>query len=224
MATKTKTVGKTTNTIKKGAATMTATEAIKQLMITYNNYQEYRKNNNETYNFASKQQIIDFARQLTTEELIQLTKTYAYLRKIQQRLSNYLYQEKKLNNAYGKEDKNIMELTDEERELINKRRAKYQELDSQKKADTNTHKAISRALSQEEYKDIRYSTRVKYKVERIIANKDKDEIVFIEGLSHTDEELLEEYKDCILRYYKSYHVTRGDTKETHHMFTFATIK
>lgn len=152
MATKTKTVGKTTNTIKKGASTMTAADAIKQLMITYNNYQEYRKDNNDTYNFASKQQVIDFARQLTTEELILLTKTYAYLRKVQQRLSNYLYQEKKLNNAYGKEDKNIMELTDEERDLINKRRAKYQELDSQKETTKKTHKVITKALKEESTK------------------------------------------------------------------------
>lgn len=147
MATKTKTVGKTTNTIKKGA-TMTAAEAIVQLMIHYNNYQEYRKSNNESYNFAKKQQVIDFARHLSTEELVYLTKTYAYLRKIQQRLSNYIYKEKVLDNAYGKEYINIMELSDEERELINKRRAKKQEMESQKQATKKTHKAITKALQE----------------------------------------------------------------------------
>lgn len=34
------------------------------------------------------------------------------------------WKEYKLNKVYGKEDKNIMELTDEEREYINKRRAR----------------------------------------------------------------------------------------------------
>lgn len=149
MATKTKTVGKTTNTTKKGETIMTAAEAIVQLMIHYNNYQEYRKSNKESYNFAKKQQVIDFARHLSTEELVYLTKTYAYLRKIQQRLSNYLYREKALDNAYGKEDLNIMELSDEERELINKRRAKKQEMESQRQATKKTHKAITKALKEE---------------------------------------------------------------------------
>lgn len=147
MTTKTnKTVGKTTNTIKKGVNTMTVEDALKQLMMDYNKYQEYRKDNNNNYNFASKQQVAAFAKQLTTEELTTLVKVYATQRKIQQRLSNYLYNQRALDKAYGKEDKNIMELTDEERELINKRRSKQQEKETQKQATKKTHKAITKAL------------------------------------------------------------------------------
>ena len=146
MTTKTKTVGKTTNTIKKGVNTMTLEDALKQLMMDYNKYQEYRKDNNNNYNFASKQQVAAFAKQLTTEELTTLVKVYATQRKIQQRLSNYLYNQRALDKAYGKEDKNIMELTDEERELINKRRSKQQEKETQKQATKKTHKAITKAL------------------------------------------------------------------------------
>lgn len=132
MAKQTKTVGKTTNK-KKGGATMTTAEALKQLMLDYNSYQEYRKNNKQTYNFASKQQIADFAKQLQPEELLTLTKAYMYQRQMQTNLSKYLYNERILNNIYGKEDKNIMELTDEEREYINKRRAKQAEKAEQRK-------------------------------------------------------------------------------------------
>lgn len=146
MATKTKTVGKTTNTTKKGVNIVTVEDALKQLMMDYNKYQEYRKDNNSNYNFASKQQVAAFAKQLTTEELTTLVKVYATQRKIQQKLSNYLYNQKALDRAYGKEDKNIMELSDEERELINKRRAKQQEKETQKQATKRTHKAITKSL------------------------------------------------------------------------------
>lgn len=132
MAKQTKTVGKTTNK-KKGGTTMTTAEALTQLMLDYNSYQEYRKNNKQTYNFASKQQIADFAKQLQPEELLTLTKAYMYQRQMQTNLSKYLYNERILNNIYGKEDRNIMELTDEEREYINKRRAKQAEKAEQRK-------------------------------------------------------------------------------------------
>lgn len=132
MAKQTKTVGKTTNK-KKGGTTMTIADALTQLMLDYNSYQEYRKNNEQTYIFASKQQIADFAKQLKPEELLTLTKAYMYQRQMQTNLSKYLYNERILNNIYGKEDKNIMELTDEEREYINKRRARQAEKASQRK-------------------------------------------------------------------------------------------
>lgn len=130
--TKTKTVGKTTNQ-KKGGTTMTIADALTQLMLDYNSYQEYRKDNEQSYNFASKQQIADFAKHLQPEELLTLTKSYMYQRQIQTRLSKYLYNERVLNNIYGKEDKNIMELTDEEREYINKRRARQEAKKATKK-------------------------------------------------------------------------------------------
>lgn len=122
-----------TKTTKKGTLTMTTTDALNQLMIEYNRYQEYRKDKGESYNFASKQQVAAFAKHLTPEEITTLTKTYLYQRKIQQRLSKYLINEKVLNNYYGKEDTNIMELTDEEREYINKRRQRRAEKEAQRK-------------------------------------------------------------------------------------------
>lgn len=130
--TKTKTVGKTTNQ-KKGGTTMTIADALTQLMLDYNSYQEYRKDNEQSYNFASKQQIADFAKHLQPEELLTLTKSYMYQRKIQTELAKYLYKEKALDNAYGKERPNIMELTDEERDIIKKRRDKAAEIAEQRK-------------------------------------------------------------------------------------------
>jgi len=132
MAKQTKTVGKTTNQ-KKGATTMTIAEALTQLMLDYNNYQEYRKNNGQTYNFASKKQVEAFAKRQEPEALLKLTEAYAQQRIAQNKLAKYLYNERVLNNIYGKEDKNIMELTDEEREHINKRRARQAEKAAQKK-------------------------------------------------------------------------------------------
>ena len=130
--TKTKTVGKTTNP-EKGGTTMTIADALTQLMLDYNSYQEYRKGKKQSYNFASKQQIAEFAKQLQPEELLTLTKSYMYQRKIQNELAKYLYKEKVLYNAYGKERPNIMELTDEERDIIKKRRDKAAEIAEQRK-------------------------------------------------------------------------------------------
>lgn len=113
-----------TNTTKKEGTKMTIAQALNQLMLDYNDYQEYRKTTEQSYAFASKQLVSSFAKHLTSEELEKLTKTYIYQRRMQTRLSNYVWNERRLDNAYGKEDKNIMELTDEEREYINKRRAR----------------------------------------------------------------------------------------------------
>ena len=113
-----------TNTTKKGDNKMTIAQALKKLLADYNDYQEYRESIGKSHAFASQQQVASFAKHLTSEELEKLTRTYIYQRKIQTRLSNYVWNERRLDNAYGQEDKNIMELTDEEREYINKRRAR----------------------------------------------------------------------------------------------------
>lgn len=104
--------------------TLTTAEALTKLMIEHNKYQEYRQTKEKSYNYANKQQIADFAKTLKPEELQTLTKTYAYQRKILEKLNKYLYKERQLNNIYGKEDVHIMELSDEEIAHINKRRAK----------------------------------------------------------------------------------------------------
>lgn len=118
---KTKPVGKPTT--KKGE-TITAEIALTQLMLDYNRYQEYKKDNDQRYNFVSKQQMNAFAKRLREDEIKELIESYEYQRLIQKRLANYLYTEKVLNNVYGREDVNIMELSKEEREYINKRRAR----------------------------------------------------------------------------------------------------
>lgn len=118
---KTKPVGKPTT--KKGE-TITAEIALTQLMLDYNRYQEYKKDNDQRYNFVSKQQMNAFAKRLREDEIKELIESYEYQRLIQKRLANYLYTEKVLNSIYGREDVNIMELSKEEREYINKRRAR----------------------------------------------------------------------------------------------------
>lgn len=118
---KTKPVGKPTT--EKGGA-MTAEIALTQLMLDYNRYQEYKKDNDQKYNFASKQQMNEFSKHLREDEIKELIESYEYQRLIQKRLANYLYTEMVLNKVYGREDVHIMELSKEEREYINKRRAR----------------------------------------------------------------------------------------------------
>lgn len=132
MAKTNKTVGKTTNT-KKVATDMTVANALTLFMLEYNRYQEYRKDNKQSYNFVNKQQVAEFAKQLTANELQTLAKTYAYQRQMQTKLAKYQQHERALNRAYGKEDTHFMELTDEEREYINKRRAKQEAKKASKK-------------------------------------------------------------------------------------------
>ena len=132
MAKQIKTVGKTTNT-KKGATDMTVANALTLFMLEYNRYQEYRKDNKQSYNFVNKQQVAEFAKQLTSNELQTLAKSYVYQRQMQTKLAKYQQHERALNRAYGKEDTHFMELTDEEREYINKRRAKQEAKKASKK-------------------------------------------------------------------------------------------
>lgn len=105
MATKNnKTVGKTTKTIKKGDAAMTATRALTKLMIDYNRYQEYRKNAEQSYNFCSKELLQEFTNKiLRPEELEQLVAAYEHINKVQYRLSQYIALENSLNRFYGRE-------------------------------------------------------------------------------------------------------------------------
>lgn len=95
-------VTKNTNT-KKGVDIMTHKEALQKLMVEYNEYQEYRAKQKQSYNYASAIQLQQWASKLTKEELDLLTKSYLIQRKFQQRLSTYLSTERKLNNIYGKQ-------------------------------------------------------------------------------------------------------------------------
>lgn len=119
--------------------TITVKEALQALQMSYNDYQSYRQKNNKTYRLATKVDMIAFAKRLNKEELVKLAKVFIYVRYYEARLGNYLYNIKKtesqLDKAYGKEQTNIMELTTEEIELINKRRAKAQEFKEAKAQD-----------------------------------------------------------------------------------------
>ena len=64
---KTKPVVETTTTKKGG--TMTEEVALTQLMLDYNRYQEYKKDNDQKYNFVSKQQMNAFAKRLREDEI-----------------------------------------------------------------------------------------------------------------------------------------------------------
>lgn len=59
-----------------------------------------------------------------------------------------------------------------------------------------------------------------YKPQEIINYKNDGDIVFIDGLSFTDQELLEDWDGIRLRFYTQYHTVNADgTTCFHHMFT-----
>lgn len=55
-----------------------------------------------------------------------------------------------------------------------------------------------------------------YTGKEIVSLKNDGDIIFIEGLSFNDQELLEDWSDIHLRYYTMYRENDG---VTHHMFT-----
>lgn len=130
--------------------TMTKADALTYLQVTYNDYQAYRKENEKSYHFATKEYMTSFAHSLTAEQLVKLTKVVILLKQFQEMLGKHIFKEMTLNRIYGKENIHYMELSDEEIALINKRRAKAQEFKDVKTADVKTHKAINKALRQQE--------------------------------------------------------------------------
>lgn len=71
--------------------TMTGKEVLIQLQLEYNNYQNYRKNKKQSYELATKEDIIEFGKNvLTQQEAEQLAKCYLFQRKLQQRLGYYI--------------------------------------------------------------------------------------------------------------------------------------
>ena len=70
---------------------MTEQELLKQLQLDYNNYQNYRKNNDKAYELATQEDITEFGNNaITREEAIQLAKCYIFQRKIQKRLGYFI--------------------------------------------------------------------------------------------------------------------------------------
>ena len=120
---KTKPVVETTTTKKGG--TVSEEYAITQIMLSYNDLQRFFKDNNKKYNFINKNQMNEFkSKHLREEEIAYAKEFYEWLKFIHKRINRFLYTENVLNSIYGREDVNIMELTPEEREYINKRRAR----------------------------------------------------------------------------------------------------
>ena len=120
-------------------------QAMQQLMIDYNNYQEYRKNHSQAYNFASKQQIQDFAKKLTKEEQEYLIKSYLIQRKIHKKLADYILNEHLLNNAYGREEIHPSELQPDESSAKKLEQRIQQEYKSTKDATKKTKRAVNKA-------------------------------------------------------------------------------
>lgn len=124
-----------TNTQKKGGQTMTHKEALKEFILDYNRYQEYRANNNKGFRFINKEQYTDWVSTLTKDELDLLTKTYLIQRKFQEQLRNYITKEDKLNKAYGKEDIHPSELPTEQLEQLKAKQQKKEEFKQYKELE-----------------------------------------------------------------------------------------
>lgn len=58
-----------------------------------------------------------------------------------------------------------------------------------------------------------------YTVQQILTNIPEDDIIFVDGLSFTRNELKEEFSDIRLRYYRSETINHI----THHMFTMCPV-
>ena len=152
MAKTNSTVGKTTTKPEKGVATMTISTALTKFLIGYNEYQEYRKDNDKTYSFATKEEVAAFAKTLRPEELNKLAQTYLYQQEMEQRLSDYKYREHRLNKAYGKEDIHPSELEQPDAQEKAKQDRRQQDIDMVKsaiEAVRKTNSKINMALLKE---------------------------------------------------------------------------
>lgn len=134
MAKQTKTVGKTTN-LKKGVASnkKAQVDMFKYYQIMYNQTQESNKEKGITYHFLSNNDLEDIKKSLNDKQTKLLENAVSIIRDFNKRTFTHLHKQQVLNNIYGKEHQNIMELTDEEREYINKRRAKQADKAAQRK-------------------------------------------------------------------------------------------
>lgn len=144
MAKTNSTVGKTTTKPVKGEATMTVSTALTKFLIGYNDYQEYRKNNDKSYSYATKQEVAAFAKTLRPEELKRLVQTYLFQQEMEQRLSEYKYREHRLNQAYGKEDIHPSELEQPDAQEKAKQDRRQQDIDMVKSAIEAVRKTNSK--------------------------------------------------------------------------------
>ena len=149
-------VTQNTKSTKKGESQMTHKQALQKLMMEHNNYQEYRANNEQSFNFVSAQQLQQWAKALSKEELDLLTKTYLIQRKFQYKLSRYLVQEKKLNKAYGKETIHPSELDQDILDLMEQKQIKQSEYHNHKHQDDKAIYVANKAIKEsEEEKEVK---------------------------------------------------------------------
>lgn len=139
-----------TNTQKKGGQTMTHKEALKEFILDYNRYQEYRANSNKGFRFINKEQYTDWVSTLTKDELDLLTKTYLIQRKFQEQLRNYITKEDKLNKAYGKEDIHPSELDQDTLDKMLQKQNKQQEFHDYKHQDDKAIYVANKAARKED--------------------------------------------------------------------------
>lgn len=144
MAKTNSTVGKTTTKPVKGEATMTVSTALTKFQIGYNEYQEYRKEHDKTYSFATKEEVASFAKTLRPEELKRLVQTYLFQQEMEQRLAEYKYREHRLNQAYGKEDIHPSELEQPDAQEKAKQDRRQQDIDMVKSAIEAVRKTNSK--------------------------------------------------------------------------------
>lgn len=143
-------VTQNTKSTKKGESQMTHKQALQKFMMEYNSIQEYRAEHEQSFNFTSAQQLQQWAKTLTKEELDLLTKTYLIQRKYRHKLSKYLVQEKKLNKAYGKETTHPSELDQDILDLMEQKQIKQSEYHNHKHQDDKAIYVANKAIKESE--------------------------------------------------------------------------
>lgn len=85
------------------------------------------------YSKCNKEMFESYKNSLTEKQKDLIVRMYEIETDYFKHLNKYVQREYMLDKIYGKEHLNIMELTDEERDVINKRRAKQQEIKEARK-------------------------------------------------------------------------------------------
>lgn len=147
MAKETKTVGKTTQTnqTKKGGNIMTNQDHIKRTL----NIIKYQTNSYITNINKKHHTRVEYITDKELQQIIenssnkqQIIDALAITSMLINKAKDNKVKEYYLNKAYGKEDITFNELSDEERELINKRRVKQQEIKEARQQEKRYYKPI----------------------------------------------------------------------------------
>lgn len=126
--TNTKTVGKTTKTMK-GENKM---DVLKKQQMYYNNRQTYNKTNHKYYTYMTNTNVEQLRAKLNNKQLEQLTKAWQLIEDYNTLIFKSLTKNKQLDRTYGREEIHYSELSQEEIDLIQQHRNKQQEFKSMK--------------------------------------------------------------------------------------------